>query len=293
VRTGVRQVFYEYAVLKERERLLIYADSIFTGFEKKSNLRFERGASNVLEKTAASSQKQQIANQLNLVRHDLGIVLERFNFWLQDSLAYTPKLDTPRIRAQSLPDTVTAASDLPRIEISKQMTQSAYFRYRTEKSKMLPELSASYNNQSLRGTQLLNGREVNMTGGDRFGYYGLGISIPIFFKAHTAQISAARMEWLRAQNDAELTEQRVRSDLRNAREQVRKFAENLRYYEQQGLPNAETIIAVADRQFVGGEIDYLQWVILAGQSITIKGEYVNALGSYNEAVIQLLHLNNQ
>jgi cobalt-zinc-cadmium resistance protein CzcA len=50
---------------------------------------------------------------------------------------------------------------------------------------------------------------------------------------------------------------------------------------------------VADRQFVSGEIDYLQWVILAGQSIAIRGEYVSALGFYNEAVIQLLHLNNQ
>jgi len=151
----------------------------------------------------------------------------------------------------------------------------------------------AYNNQSLRGTQLLNGREVNLTASDRFGYYGVGINIPIFFKAYNAQIGAARIGWLRAQNDAELTEHQVRSDLRNAQEQVRKFAENLRYYEQQGLPNAEMILTAADRQFVGGEIDYLQWVILAGQSIAIKIEYVNALGSYNEAVIQLLHLNNQ
>ncbi|MCF0069846.1 CusA/CzcA family heavy metal efflux RND transporter [Dyadobacter sp. CY261] len=292
VRTGVRQLFYEYAVLKEREKLLVYADSIFTGFEKKSTLRFERGASNVLEKTAASAQKQQIANQLDLVRHDLSIVLERFNFWVQDSLAYTPKPDTPRITAS--PDTTTGMpADLPQLEISQQLTQSAFFRYRTEKAKMLPELSASYNNQSLRGTQLLNGQEVSLTGKDRFGYYGIGINIPLFFKAHTARISAARIDWLRARNDAALTGQRLRSELRNAREQVRKFAQNLRYYEQQGLPNAQTIITVADRQFVSGEIDYLQWVILAGQAIAIQSEYVNALGSYNEAVIELLQLNNQ
>ncbi|WP_353719772.1 CusA/CzcA family heavy metal efflux RND transporter [Dyadobacter sp. 676] len=290
VRTGVRRLFYEYAVLKEREKLLIYADSIFTGFETKSNLRFERGASNVLEKTAASSQKQQVANQLNLVRHDLGIVLERFNFWIQDSLTYTPRWNVPRIAA--MPDSVIPA-DLPQLEIGKQLTQSAYFRYRMEKAKMLPEISASYNNQSLRGTQLLDGREVNLTAGDRFGYYGLGINIPLFFKAQRAQVSAARLDWLRARNEEELVARRLRSDLRNAEEQVRKFAENLRYYEQQGLPNAETILSAADRQFISGEIDYLQWVILAGQSIAIRSEYVNALGSYNEAVIELLHLNNQ
>jgi cobalt-zinc-cadmium resistance protein CzcA len=219
-------------------------------------------------------------------------VLERFNFWLQDSVAHTPQWTSSRMNALNMPG-IEAVQDLPQIEISRQLTQSAYFRYRTEKSKMLPEFSAAYNNQSLRGTQLLNGQEVNLTGKDRFGYYGLGVNIPIFFKAHTAQIAAARIEWMRAQNDAELTGRRLRSEWRNAQEQVRKFAENLRYYEQQGLPNAETIITVADRQFLAGEIDYLQWVILAGQSIAIKSEYVNALVSYNEAVIQLLHLNNQ
>lgn len=292
VRTGIRQLFYEYAVLKEREKLLVYADSIFTAFEAKSDLRFARGASNVLEKTAASSQKQQITNQLNLVRHDLTLVLERFNFWLQDAMPYTPEWDSPRV-ALAVDTAVSISDQLPQIEIGMQLTQSAYFRYRTEKARMLPEFSAAYNNQSLRGTQLLEGREVNLTGKDRFGYYGLGISIPLFFKANNARIAAARLDWLRAQNDAEWTGQRVRSELRNAQEQVRKFSRNLQYYEQQGLPNAQTILRVADQQFVAGEIDYLQWVILAGQAISIQAEYVNALGSYNEAAIQLLQLNNQ
>ncbi|GGM90979.1 acriflavine resistance protein B [Dyadobacter beijingensis] len=295
VRTGVRQLFYEYAVLREREKLLVYADSVFTGFDSKSALRFEKGASNVLEKTAASSQRQQIANQLDLVRHDLAWVRERFNFQVQDSLTYTPAPQAPRITGPDSfrLDTAAIYTDLPQIEMGKQLTETAYFNYRTAKARMLPEFSAAYNNQSLRGTQLLNGQEVNLTGKDRFGYYGLGVNIPLFFKSHQAQISAARLDWLRARNDAELTEQRLRSELRSAQEQVRKFARNLQYYEQQGLPNARTIIAVADRQFSGGEIDYLQWVILVGQSIAIQGEYVNALGSYNDAVIQLLHLNNQ
>ncbi|ACT92244.1 CusA/CzcA family heavy metal efflux RND transporter [Dyadobacter fermentans] len=292
VRTGVRRLFFEYAILKEREKLLTHADSIFTGFESKSNLRFERGASNVLEKTAASSQKQQIANQLNLVRHDLDILVERFNFWLQDSLTYVPQRVSSRMPAYALPDTTAVIADLPQIELNSRLTQSAYFRYRTEKGRMLPELSAAYNNQSLRGTQLLDGREINLTGKDRFGYLGLGLNFPLFFKAQTAQIAAARLDWLRARNEAELAEYRLRSDWKTASGEVRKFTENLRYYEQQGLPNAETILAAADRQFAAGEIDYLQWVILARQAIAIKSEYVNALASYNEAVIQLLHLTN-
>nr|WP_295932117.1 CusA/CzcA family heavy metal efflux RND transporter [uncultured Dyadobacter sp.] len=294
VRASVRQVFYEYAVLKEKEKILVYADSIFSVFETKSNLRFERGASNLLEKTAAVSQRQQIANQLDLVRQDLGITVERFNFLVQDGVAYLPDVTDARIPDRTGPqDTVGVVTDLPQVAWSRQIRQAAYFHYRTEKARMLPEFSVGYNNQSLRGIQFLDGKEVNLAGRDRFGYYGIGINVPIFFKAHTARIAAARLEWMRTDTEADLAERQAHAELRNAYRQVGKYEQNLRYYLDRGLVNAETIIRVADQQFQNGEIDYLQWVILAGQSIAIRNEYVNALGGYNEAVIRLLQLKNQ
>jgi hypothetical protein len=51
----------------------------------------------------------------------------------------------------------------------------------------------------------------------------------------------------------------------------------VQYYESQGLRNADLIISTADAQFQAGEIDYLQWVILVDQAMTIKSEHIQAL----------------
>jgi len=66
-----------------------------------------------------------------------------------------------------------------------------------------------------------------------------------------------------------------------------------RYYEDRGLKHADTIFVTADKQFVNGEIDYLQWVILVNQAIGIQSEYINTLNSYNQAAIQLSKLYNE
>jgi cobalt-zinc-cadmium resistance protein CzcA len=53
----VRQTFYTYLYLKEKEKLLLKNDSIYANFLEKTNLRFSKGESNILEKTTAESQR--------------------------------------------------------------------------------------------------------------------------------------------------------------------------------------------------------------------------------------------
>jgi cobalt-zinc-cadmium resistance protein CzcA len=48
----------------------------------KSNLRFEKGEANVLEKTAAQTHRQQITNQLNFLNKDLIITVKQFNLFV-------------------------------------------------------------------------------------------------------------------------------------------------------------------------------------------------------------------
>ncbi|MVM41687.1 hypothetical protein GO730_35155 [Spirosoma sp. HMF3257] len=119
-----------------------------------------------------------------------------------------------------------------------------------------------------------------------------GVAIPLFFKAQSARISAAKLDWERNQRQAEYIQRQLGTEQLNAFQQVQKYSQSLAYYQNQGLANADVIIATADQQFQGGEIDYLQWVILVNQAISIRNEYVNSLSNYNQAVIHYLKLNN-
>lgn len=294
IRTSVRQLFYEYLSLTERQKLLLYADSIYKLFESKSNLRFKTGAANILEKTAAETHRLQIANQLNLLNKDISITLRQFNLLLQDTVTYIPQAESTQIDAPLLPaDTALVTSNLPQIELAGNQQEAARYRWQTEKARLLPDFMIGYNNQSMIGTQLVNGQEVHYGGSNRFSYFSAGISIPLFAKAQSSRAAAAKLEWQRSLRQTDYLTMQLRTEYANAVEQVQKFRESLLYYEAQGLKNADVIITTADQQFQSGGIDYLQWVILVDQAITIRSEYVDVLNSYNQSVIQLLKLNNQ
>ncbi|WP_026631402.1 CusA/CzcA family heavy metal efflux RND transporter [Dyadobacter alkalitolerans] len=292
IRANVRQLFFEYTSLTERRRLLVYADSVYRLFETKSNLRFEKGAANVLEKTAAETRRQQITNQLNLINNELEITARQFNFLLQDSKSYAPKLDRAKINDPLTLSDSTAIQELPLMELARHQQDAARYRWQTEKSKLLPDLTIGYNNQTLIGPQVVRGQELTYGAGKRFGYVSAGIGIPLFFKAHNARVAAAKLDWERNQKQSDLISLRLRNELDNASQQIRKFRQSLEYYEGQGLKNADLMITTGDQRFQEGDIDFLQWALLADQAITIKNEYINALNSYNLAVIEWLKLNN-
>ncbi|RXK86828.1 CusA/CzcA family heavy metal efflux RND transporter [Filimonas effusa] len=292
LRFNVRSLFFEYISLEERRKLLLYADSLYRLYESKSLLRFKDGAANIMEKTAAEAQRQQITNQLAMLNRDMDVTLVQLNVFLQDSVLYHPSVATPRLDAMLMQPGTTQVDTLPLLEWSRYRQQAAEAQWKTEKAKLLPDFMLGYNNQSLIGTQVVNGQEVNYSGGDRFGYWSAGISIPLFFKSQQARAAAARINWEKSRKQDAYLSQKLQADIVTANTQLEKFRQSLDYYETQGLKNANVIISTADDQFQGGEIDYLQRVILVNQAISIKNDYVSALNSFNQALIQLMKLYN-
>jgi cobalt-zinc-cadmium resistance protein CzcA len=291
IRTNVRRLFYELIYLKEKQRLLLYADSVYQLFENKTNLRFKVGETDILEKTTASSHRQQIANQLRMINADFDITWRQFNLWLADGRQYIPEIDAGAIRL-SVPDLSDDQGGLLQVELLEHQAESARWRWRTEKNKLLPDFFIGYNNQSIAGTQFVNGQEMNIPASKRFSYVNAGISIPLFFGAQSARTSAAKIDWQLAQNRKDYVLQQVTTEKETALRQVQKYAVSLDYYQGTGLGNSNIIINTADKQFAGGEINYLQWVILVDQAISIRNEYLDMLNNYNQSVIQLQRINN-
>jgi cobalt-zinc-cadmium resistance protein CzcA len=294
IRAAVRELFYSYASLLERQKILLYADTVYGLFESKSTLRFEKGAANILEKTAAESRRQQITNQLNMLHKDLSIAIKQFNLFIQDTVLYVPSVSNAVIDEVPLVEDVTTLIDqLPLTELARHQQAAAHFRWKAEKARLLPDFTIGYNNQSLVGSQLVDGQEIYYNGSRRFSYFSAGIDIPIFYKAQSSRIAAARSDWEKSKKQTSLVQLQLQTALETASDQVEKYAESVLYFQKKGLQNADLIIRTANQQFEAGEIDYLQWVLLADQSITIKSEYIHVLASYNQAVIQLLRLKNQ
>ena len=58
-------------------------------------------------------------------------------------------------------------------------------------------------------------------------------------------------------------------------------------------PNAILISETANRQFLGGDINYLDWVMLVNQALTIHNSYIDTINLYNESVIEWNYLTSK
>jgi heavy metal efflux system protein len=62
---------------------------------------------------------------------------------------------------------------------------------------------------------------------------------------------------------------------------------NVQAYETTMLKNASTVLNAANLQFQNGEINYLEWVMLTNQAVSIQSGYIDAVQNLNRIQIQL------
>ena len=63
--------------------------------------------------------------------------------------------------------------------------------------------------------------------------------------------------------------------------------EIVQQYESSELKNAEVITETSKKQFLNGEINFLDFVILLNQAIGVRSNYIDALWKLNESAILL------
>ncbi len=292
LKAELSQLFYEYLWLGEKGKLLEEADSIYRAFEAKSMLRFQRGESNLLEKTTAQLQRQQISNQLAMLRQDQQIVLQQFNFLLHADQPYLPQADSVML-AMPAEMSVSNMEALPQYQWQEHQLRAAQRSMAVEKARLLPSLSVGLSSQSIVGYQRVGDEEIYYNSWHRFTAMGVGVAIPLFSKAQKARIAASEVKILQHQTDLDWLGQRLQSERQTARLQVLKYLQSLQFYQKEAMPNAKTIVSTATRQFAAGEINYLEWVMLVNQSFDLQGQFLDEQNAYNRAVIHLLTYINE
>jgi cobalt-zinc-cadmium resistance protein CzcA len=75
------------------------------------------------------------------------------------------------------------------------------------------------------------------------------------------------------------------------RQALQTQQKTLTYYESTGLDNARGIYYLGGLQFKNGSINYLEWIMLMNQAISMESDYLDALHQYNLQAIQLRYLN--
>ncbi|MBB6270024.1 cobalt-zinc-cadmium resistance protein CzcA [Pedobacter cryoconitis] len=287
VKTRVKSTYHGLLVLENKRRLLLQADSIYSGFLEKAEQRFNSGDVDALELATARNQRSQISNQLEILKTDYEVLLNRFNVLLNSKNKMVPEMDSVLYQFSSLPGADQTMNN-PLLKLQQQQLQLSQQQYKLEKSRLMPSLNLGYSNTSIVGWQTISsGSELYFDQGKRFSSVNVGIGIPLFFGAQRAKIKASNVLIRQREQELSVSKQELESELETALKVYNQHSRLIKSYQTSILPNATKIITITTDKLNAGEIGYLDWVILINQSIQLRSEYFNTVQQLNEAVFEI------
>lgn len=282
----VKQVYFRLAFLEARRNLLMQQDSIYNGFYRAASLRYKTGETNLLERTTAETQLNEVRNKIARNEADARATRTQLQVLLNtDFLPGTNPSEWHELPFSLIPDSTALLSN-PSISFMKQQTEVAGNLKKLEIARTAPDIVLGFFSQTLiDNVDLKTGRIA--TNSDRFTGFQVGVALPLWFVPYQGRIQAAEYGRLAAQSDYEYYRITVLGQYHQALQQYRKNRSSLDYYNTSALPNADLILKQSETAYRNGEIDYAAYLISLQSAITIKEGYLQTLSDYNQSIIYI------
>jgi len=282
----VKQVYYQLAFVQARYSLLLEQDSIYTGFLKSSSLRYKTGETNLLEKTTAETQRNEVMNQLQKSKSDVVILQTQLKTLLNsETLPEISETTLVEIESKELHDTSSVSTN-PSLAYMRQQVEVAQRFKKVEAAKFAPDFKVGFFTQTLIDVpNPENGRLATI--GDRFTGIQVGLSLPLWFVPHQARLKAAEFSKQTAQSNYRYHNLTVQGQFQQAAQQYEKNKNSLSYYHTSALPNADLILKQSQTSFKAGEIGYGEYLLGLRNAISIKEGYLQTLNDYNQSIIYI------
>ena len=236
-----------------------------------------------MEKTTAQNQKAAINIQLKQVQRELETAKLQWQWLLNSDTVY--KVESPE---KIIPLQVDETGKNPVIQVLEQQKNIAASQTKVEKSKLLPGLMIGYNLNSFKGTGA-DDKLYNVS--PQFHSVQVGFSIPVFSQSQRARINASKITESITENQLQATSAYLQNRYKQLSENYQRNLEIVNYYESEGLKNAAVVTETIQKQFINGEINYLDFVMLFNQAISIQSNYADAVKMLNDTIIQINYLN--
>lgn len=283
----VKEVFFRLVHLKEKEKILVRIDTIYTSFLERAIFRFEKGESDILEKIYAETSVSKIQMQLKLLRRDYEMEKLRWKVLLNQESEIEPNYSSVKLFfTEAIPIQQILESN-PQLKVLQQQKEIANATTQVEIAKKLPDLTVAFSNGSIQG---IGADDIYYKKSNRFNALQLGVGVPIFLGAQKAKINGSKAMELLSENNYQVAVQQLSNDYKIQLQEFEKNKETIAYYENSALPNAEKMKNAANLQYSTGEINYLIWANLIQNAIAIESEYVDAVHEMNRTIIQLNYL---
>ena len=121
-----------------------------------------------------------------------------------------------------------------------------------------------------------------------FGQFG--VALPLFNSSIKNKQKALEINTQIAENNLTSEKLKLQNQYQELLQEYKKHKETIMYYESQALKNVDLVTNAANKKFINGDINYLEWVILINQNTEIQSNYIEAVRKENQTIISLMNL---
>ncbi len=159
------------------------------------------------------------------------------------------------------------------------------------KAQKLPTISLGYFNQTLIGTQSINGQNMVFTGADRFQGVNAGVTIPIFMRAENGRIEQNKIAVLQAENSILLRKLEIENRRLALQTEWQTKAKQLEVWLSTDQPIANKVMQQLQFSYEKGEIGIERVLLQKEQVIQLQLQQLENVRMANLLQIEYIYLN--
>ena len=271
----VKRTYYQLLFDQKFLNILEEQNALYQEAARAAEVRFRTGESNRLEAVTAQSRAQYLSQRIRNARRERDVHYTSLRLLLQstdslqiDTLVTLRRPLSPEVAA------VMAVENNPQLNVLQQQIENSRRQTTLETRARLPDWRLGFLNQSIERT---------------YGYsvLHLGVSFPLFTKAQTARVQAARIQEQIQETQLSYTVRQLTTELEVARARQQSLAATLEYYENSALPQATLIRQTALTAYTSGEIGYVEFFAAIQQAYLLQEEYLNSVLEFDNGLIRI------
>lgn len=278
----IKKIYFNVVALQEQVRIAQENLSISKDFVRKAEIRSNVGEGSNLERLTAKVNFSEAQSNVEIQKNHLISAFTELHFamghekgeskkyQLTDTLAFIPLDLTPEQLADD------AATLNPQLKTNK--LQVSF--YSAEKSlawsSVLPNFNIAGFNKQVQG--------------DATRYYGasLSIGVPLWFLLdQRGKIQEANANLSVAKSELQMISNSVYTNTQTAYAEFKHEEKQIQLYIKEIIPQAEEIFRTATKSYEAGEITYIEFLQAQQTLINSRGNYANALLSYNLSIVAI------
>lgn len=278
LKKAVTEVFCNILNQQQKKELLLRRDSLFQHFSRLAQLKLDKGETDITELTAAKIQSNQVNIELQLLQHDMELLLLQLQLLMNTPQPLIPEASSAKLKVTGF-NIITDIAQHPEIQWLQQQVKINEAQTQVEKSKLLPAVSAGFFSQSMKD---INNKTFNTV--------QLGVALPLFNNRQKQLVEAARIKTQLAENEMMKGNAQLTTKYRQLLSSYRNYSNRVQFYETQQLPQATILLQSAMEQYQAGNISYMEWILLTQPPLQIESDYIEAIVNLNTTIIELNYI---